>query len=100
MLRGKRVFGKCKLCLEDKDLQDSHLIPASMYRIIRKSQGLDPVFMTAKRIGTSSRQITAHELCWDCEQLFRKNGEDYMSGQVFQGSEFPLLNRFKFAMPD
>ena len=56
--------------------------------------------MTAKRIETSSRQITAHELCWDCEQLFSANGEHYMSGQVFQGSEFPLLNRLKYAMPD
>jgi hypothetical protein len=99
-LQETKMFGKCKLCLKDGDLQDSHLIPASMYRIIRKSQGSDPVFMTSKHIGTSSRQITAHELCWDCEQLFREKGEDYMSGQVFQGSDFPLLNSFKYAMPD
>ena len=93
-------FGKCALCRLQKQLQKSHLIPASMFRIIRKSQGSDPVFMTAKRIGTSSRQITAHELCWDCEQLFRKNGEDWMAGQVFQGNHFPLLNSFRYAMAD
>ena len=92
--------GICKLCLKHKALQKSHLIPAAMYRIIRRSQGSEPVFMTAKRIRTSSRQITAYELCWDCEQMFSANGEDYMSGQVFQGSEFPLLNRLKYAMPD
>jgi hypothetical protein len=91
---------KCALCLLQKQLQKSHLIPASMFRIIRKSQGSDPVFMTAKRISTSSRQITAHELCLDCEQLFRKNGEDWMAGQVFQGNHFPLLNSFKYAMAD
>jgi len=94
------MFGKCKLCLKGKNLQASHLIPASMYRIIRRSQGSDPVFMTAKYIVTSSRQITGHELCWNCEQMLREKGEDYMSGQVFQGSDFPLLNTFKYALPD
>jgi hypothetical protein len=83
-----------------KELQFSHLIPAAMFRIIRKHQGSDPVLITARRAGTSSRQVRAHELCWDCEQLFRKNGEDWMSGQVFQGDRFPLLNSFKYAMPD
>jgi len=92
--------GPCKLCLESKDLQVSHLIPASIYRIIRKSQGSDPVMLTAKAVRISSRQVTAHELCWDCEQLFRQNGEDWMARQVFQGTEFPLLNRLKLAMPD
>jgi len=94
------ALGICKLCLMGKRLQNSHLIPASMFRIIRKSQGSDPVFMTAKHIGTSSRQIKAHELCWDCEQHVRKNGEDWMAGQVFQGDRFPLLDRLRYAMPD
>ncbi len=92
--------GVCKLCLEYKELQASHLIPASAYRIIRKSQGSPPVMLTAKHIRVSSRQVTAHELCWDCEQLLRRNGEDWMARQVFQGAEFPLLNRLKLAMPD
>lgn len=92
--------GICKLCLEFKELQDSHLNPAFAYRIIRKNQDSDPVMVTAKRVKISSRQITAHELCWDCEQLFRLNGEDWMAYQVFQGAEFPLLNRLKVAMPD
>jgi len=90
----------CKLCLQYKDLQVSHLIPASAYRIILKDQGSAPVVLTAKHIGISSRQVTAHELCWDCEQLLRKNGEDWIAKQVFQGSDFPLLNRLRFAMPD
>jgi hypothetical protein len=92
--------GICKLCLEFKELQDSHLIPAFAYRIIRKSQGSDPVMLTARRVGVSSRQVTAHELSWDCEQRFRDNGEDWMAQQVFQGAEFPLLNRLKLAVPD
>jgi hypothetical protein len=92
--------GFCKLCLKFKELQESHLIPAFAYRIIRNSQGSEPVMLTAKRAGISSRQVTAHELCWDCEQLLRNNGEDWMSQQVFQGEEFSLLDRLKVAMPD
>ena len=92
--------GLCKLCLEEKDLQVSHLVPASAYRIIRRHQGSAPVMLTAKRVRVSSRQVTANELCWDCEQLFRQNGEDWMARQVFQGDEFPLLQRLKLAMPD
>ena len=57
-------------------------------------------FVNAKHISTSSRQITAHELCWDCEQLFSENGEKWMAGQVFRGTDFPLLNSFKYAMAD
>ncbi len=92
--------GICKLCLSHKDLQVSHLVPAFASRIVRRHQGSDPVMVTSKHAGQSSRQITAHELCWDCEQLFRQNGEDWMAQQVFQGAEFPLLNRLKLAMAD
>lgn len=36
----------------------------------------------------------------ESEQLFRANGEDWMACQVFQGTQFPLLDRLKVAMPD
>jgi hypothetical protein len=77
------MLGLCKLCLKTKDLQDSHLLGACFYCIIRKSQGSDPVIITAKTAQVSSRQVTAHELCWDCEQLFRQNGEDWTSTPGF-----------------
>ncbi len=57
------------------------------------------MIITANAAQVSSRQVTAHELCWDCEQLFRQNGEDWMARQVFQGADFPLLNRLQFAIP-
>ena len=94
------MYGQCKLCLNFEDLQQSHLISAFAYRIIQKSQGLAPVMLTAKRVNASSRQVTAHELCRNCEQLFSENGEIWMAKQVFQGSDFPLLNRLRVAVPD
>ena len=30
------IVGKCKLCLLEKELQDSHLIGRAIYRIIRE----------------------------------------------------------------
>lgn len=92
--------GKCKLCLKRKHLQNSHLIPASIYRIILRDQGSPPVLVTKKRARTSSRQVTAHELCWHCEQLLRQRGEDWTARQVFQGTAFPLLDRLSLAVPD
>jgi hypothetical protein len=76
------------------------IVPAWAYRIIRRHQGSAPVMLTAKRAIVSSRQVAAHELCWDCEQLFRRIGEDWMSQQVCQGVEFPLLQRLNLALPD
>src|SRR5260370_23001553 len=37
--------GKCKLCLEEKELQESHLLPAAVYRMCRPESGeiTDPV---------------------------------------------------------
>ncbi len=29
------AYGKCKLCLQDKILQDSHLMPKALYEKIR-----------------------------------------------------------------
>ncbi len=92
--------GTCKLCLQTRELHNSHLIPAAMYRIIRKTQGQDPIVMTRGHAGTSSRQVRAYELCWDCEQRLNTGGENWMATQVYRGKEFPLLERLKLALAD
>ena len=37
--------GICKLCLQKKELQDSHLIGRAVYRLFRKDEGEDPIVM-------------------------------------------------------
>jgi hypothetical protein len=87
--------GLCKLCLEEKDLQDSHMIPRALYKLARQA-GFDPVVMTRALATHTSRQIHDFVLCWDCEQRFSQKGEDYVMTLVPRDNSFPLLNRLAF----
>src|SRR5271167_4910830 len=88
-------FGKCKLCLLDKDLQESHLMPRALYRMARGSGGKgnqDPVVLRRTEQKSSSYQIKDHVFCWDCEQRLSKNGEEYVMNVVKKrDGKFPLL---------
>jgi len=90
--------GKCKLCLKEKDLQDSHYLSAGLYRIARKRGG--PEVRTPKIILGSDRQIHEYLLCRDCEQLFSRKGEDYVLRLVKQSDvNFPLLTMLNRHIP-
>jgi hypothetical protein len=88
--------GTCKLCLTDKELQESHLMPRSLYKKARGSGGRgnqDPHVVTAKGRRPTSHQVTDHVLCRECEDRFNKNGEDYVMRLVTkQNGQFPLLD--------
>ncbi len=87
-------LGKCKLCLQVKELQNSHLLPASLFRKSRSSgANPNPMFVSEKGAVQTSRQLKNHVLCRDCEQLFSRNSENYVMTQVFDGrtKAFPLL---------
>jgi hypothetical protein len=87
-------YGQCKLCLKDRDLQQSHLIPAAVFRTLR-IEGEDAISFTAKKIVQTSRQFQKHLLCCDCEDRLNKGGEAYvlkhMARQV-PSPEFPLYD--------
>jgi hypothetical protein len=97
------VRGICKLCLQDKDLQDSHLMPRSLYKKARGSGSKgnqDPHILTVRGRRPTSHQITDHVLCRDCEGRFSKNGEDYVMPLVTrQDGQFPLLEKLKKIPP-
>ena len=86
--------GVCKLCLKDKDLQDSHMIPKALYKLALQP-GYDPVAITTAVVTHTSRQIHDYVFCWDCEQRFRSKGEDYVLGLVPRNDRFPLLDRLQ-----
>ena len=96
-------MGKCNLCLRTADLQNSHLMPASLYKKARipGASNPNPTLITGKGIKQTSRQIRNYVLCRDCEQLFSKNGENYVMTQVFDGNTktFPLLDVLRTATP-
>jgi len=93
----------CKLCLKPKDLQDSHFMPAAMYKYVRDpdatKKNRNPVLVTAKTTTTTSKQVTDYVLCSGCEELFNKNGENWMLKQVWNGKRFPLRDRLAVALP-
>jgi len=96
-------IGKCKLCLRTADLQNSHLMPASLYKKSRipGARNPNPTFITEKGTKQTSRQIRNFVLCRDCEQPFSKNGENYVMTQVFDGNnkKFPLLDVLRTTTP-
>jgi hypothetical protein len=94
-------LGVCKLCLLDKELQESHYLPRALYAKTRdpKAKKPNPVLMTRSEAQRTQKQIKDYVLCSQCEQLFSRNGERYVMGQVDNGrGRFPLLNRLNVAM--
>lgn len=97
--------GTCKLCLQLKPLQNSHLIPSAMYDIIRCEneqsgwENVSPIVIGRKVTSHTSKQVTDYVLCADCEDIFNKNGEGWMLRQVWDGTSFPLYERLKLAHP-
>ena len=89
-------YGKCRLCLLDKNLQDSHLMPKALYRMARGSGrkgNQDPQVFRRTESKPSSHQVTDYVFCHECEQLLNKNGEEYVMGLVTKrDGTFPLLN--------
>ena len=89
---------KCRLCLLSKDLQDSHFLSKALYKIARKRGG--SVVKTPELFIEISNQVHDYLLCRDCEQLFSKNGEDYVMPLVKQDErDFPLLKMLTERVP-
>ena len=86
--------GRCRLCLEDAELQKSHLIPAAVLRSLH-SGGKDATSITAERMIQTSRQFQAHLLCRACEERLNKGGETWVLKHMARQhprTEFPLLD--------
>jgi hypothetical protein len=88
-------IGQCKLCLQTRELQDSHLMPAALYRQGRLDgdPNPNPTMLTMKGRIQTAKAIKDYVLCRDCEQRLNKCGERYTMTQVTQkaGRSFPLL---------
>ena len=83
-------LGRCRLCEEHRPLQDSHLLPASLYGIIREHSGVPVVIQDGNAVQTS-RQMSAALLCADCEQVLNRNGESWVLRNCYRGNgAFPL----------
>lgn len=69
--------GICKLCLEEKPLCKSHLIPRVAYEYCCPHGG-NPIVANAKLVIESSRQIQFPLLCQPCEHILNAGGENWL----------------------
>ncbi len=85
-----RGSGTCGLCQRRGPLQDSHLLPAGLYRIVREHSG-SPVAIQDGLAVQTSRQMSAPLLCADCEQTLNRGGENWVLRNCYRGDGvFPL----------
>lgn len=78
------MWGTCKLCLSEAELQDSHLLPKAAYRIIQESDGDPPVITKPTVSMHTNEQMRDYVLCRDCEQRFSRNGEQWVMEHCFR----------------
>ena len=93
--------GTCALCGTVGKLHDSHFLPKSVYRLLRRSNNgnLSPVLMSRSISIQSDYQMKQPLLCSACERRFSENGENYVAPLLNNGRSFPLLDRLKLALP-
>ena len=99
-VEAKVLQGKCKLCLKQEMLQDSHLLPRAIYKYLRgPKRDETPRLLTGNTMSKSTKQIHDYVLCGDCEQLFSKNGEQWMIGKMARPKKFELRDMLNAAIP-
>jgi len=93
----------CGLCLKNKPLQESHLIGSALVKQLRRSDGVsnpNPIVVTKSKTFITSKQVSSPFLCTDCEQLFSKSGETFISGQCFRrNGDFRLRDLLESSHP-
>jgi len=82
-------MGICKLCLENKDLRESHIIPDFVGRWIKDTSVTGKLRSTESINKRIQDLIKAKLLCDDCESVFQKY-EDYFAKNIFK----PFLNSY------
>src|SRR5207244_3524707 len=88
--------GICKLCLEAKNLRESHYIPSALY-----PRALKLEYATRMRSGVVDEHMKAPLLCSDCEKRFDQNGESEVLRHIAPKSvkRFPLHEKLRLALP-
>ena len=85
----------CKLCLEEKGLLKSHLMPAASYGSRKKELEVSSGSGTFR----SKEHIKQPLLCKECEQRFDQNGETHVLNAIAPKNTkaFALQDRMKVA---
>ena len=84
-----RPLKACARCLEVRHLCDSHLIPASMLRLLRSDTlpTANPIHVSDTHHYTPSKPLIDYLLCEECEDLFRTRGEEWVAQNCQRSSD-------------
>jgi hypothetical protein len=83
--------GKCKLCLSEAALQQSHYLGKALYRL-SSDDGELPILISPDLVIQDQKQIKDYVLCRSCEQRFTKMGEDYLMRMVNRKDGFRIMD--------
>jgi hypothetical protein len=91
----------CKLCKRERELKDSHFLPAAVYAQLKVDgqKNSNPVLISSDISLATSKQITGRVLCGECEQLFSKNGEAWVLGNMWRQGGFPIQDAMAAGVP-
>jgi hypothetical protein len=94
-------YDTCKLCLQKRDLQLSHFLPAAVFKSLLASWETNPhpYFMSGTRTIETSRQMKDYLLCPECEQRFNENGEKWVLAHMAREEKFLLQDLVQKATP-
>jgi len=73
-----------------------------MYKLLRARIGKNPnpIVITNRRAVSTSKQIQDYLLCGACEQMFSRNGESWVMGNCYRGTQdFALREALERAIP-
>jgi hypothetical protein len=73
--------GACKMCLVEKDLVLSHLMPAALYGYCREKGG-SAVLVGDGRVMYTDRETKDHLLCLQCEDILNRGGETWVNPKL------------------
>lgn len=84
--------GICKMCLQDKELVESHFIPAAIYDYCRAGKQ-SPIRIAGGAAFPTDRQTQVYLLCGECENILNTNGERWLNAKLAtMDRKFPLYD--------
>src|ERR1700688_3291443 len=92
-------YGQCKLCLQNKNLAESHMMPRALYESCQMP-GIDPILISEDVVMPATRHVKDYLLCSDCEKLLNRDGENWVLPKlVTKERDFPLYATLVSAGP-
>ncbi|CBA28296.1 hypothetical protein ACMSX5_001676 [Cronobacter turicensis] len=94
--------GICKLCLEEKDLMESHSIPRSYFKRLKKSDSQLIIFQKGSKPKRENVDPKEPLLCFECEQFISNEYESYGTRllrnhhNIRKNSDHIIINSFDY----